>query len=66
MRRSVIRGSIINWAMPSAILIGGAVLAALAKGEPPETPFEPVASIDTRVLTEKATDLLPLQFYDVI
>jgi len=66
MRRSILSRSIITWAMSSTVLIGGALLAALAKGEPPETQFKPAPSIDTRELTEKATDLLPLQFYDVI
>jgi hypothetical protein len=60
------RRSIITWVASSAILIGAALLAALAQGEPPETPINPGPSIDTRELTEKATDLLPLQFYDVI
>ena len=58
------RRSTITWAMSSTILIG--LLATLAKGDPPETQFNPAPSIDTRELTEKATDLLPLQFYDVI
>jgi hypothetical protein len=60
------RRAIITWVASSTILIGGALLAALAQGEPPKTQFNPAPSIDTRELTEKATDLLPLQFYDVI
>jgi hypothetical protein len=66
MNEASMRRSILTWAMSSTILIGGALLAALAQGEPPETQFKPAPSIDTRELTEKATDLLPLQFYDVI
>jgi hypothetical protein len=62
------RRSIITWVASSAVLIGGAILAALAQGakEPSRDQFSPTLSIDTRELTEKATDLLPLQFYDVI
>jgi len=62
------RRSIINWLMSSTVLVVGALLAALAQGakEPPPDRFTPTLSIDTRELTEKATDLLPLQFYDVI
>jgi hypothetical protein len=66
MTEASMRRSTITWAMSSTILIGGALLATLAKGDPPETQFNPAPSIDTRELTEKATDLLPLQFYDVI
>jgi len=60
------RRSIIHWAISSIVLVGGALLAALAKGEPPVAQFNPAPSIDTREPTGKATDLLPLQFYDVI
>ena len=60
------RTSIITWAMSSTLLIGAGLLAALALSEPPETQFSPAPSIDTRELTEKATDMLPWQFYDVI
>jgi hypothetical protein len=62
------RRSIINWLMSGTVLIGGALLAALAQGakEPPPGQFNPTLSIDTRELTAKATDLLPPQFYDAI
>jgi hypothetical protein len=60
------RTSIITWTVASAILVGGALLAALAQGEPPQTHSTAPLSIDTRELTEKAATPLPLQFYDVI
>jgi hypothetical protein len=62
------RISIITWFASTIILIGGALLAALARDakEPPHSKFISTLSIDTRELTDNATDLLPLQFYDVI
>jgi hypothetical protein len=62
------RISIITWFASSIILIGGALLAALAQGarEPQEMQSIAPHSIDTRELTDNATNLLPLQFYDVI
>jgi hypothetical protein len=62
------RTTIMTWVTSSVILIGGAVLVALAQGanERLEAQSTPALSIDTRELTEKATGPLPLQFYDVI
>ena len=62
------RISIITWFASSIILIGGALLAALAQDamERPHDEFTATLSIDTRELTDKAAALLPLQFYDVI
>ncbi len=68
MKEASKRTSIITWFAPFIVLIGGAVLAALAQGasEPPDTRSNPTLSIDTRELAEKAIGPLPLQFYDAI
>ena len=63
------RISLITWFASSIILIGGALLAALAqdaKERRPHNQFISTHSIDTRELTLKATGPLSLQFYDVI
>jgi hypothetical protein len=68
MKEARMRISVITWFASSIILIGGALLAALAQDakERPHHKFISRHSIDTRELTERATAPLPLQFYDVI
>lgn len=63
------RISLITWFASFIILIGGALLAALAqdaKERSPHNKFTSTHSIDTRELTEKATGPLSLQVYDMI
>ena len=62
------RMPLITWPVSAVILIVGALLAALARdsNERPRNRCNASCSIDTRELTNKATEPLPLQFYDAI
>jgi hypothetical protein len=64
MMRTLISISLLSF----AVLIGGALLAAFTPNAKQRSlpRSDGAVSIDTRELTDKATDLLPLQFYDAI